>query len=128
MTTTDRARPPVATSRSTWNPWDDVEKLTFWLNDSNGLDEHEITLRIMKIGEEFGEAVEARIGQIGQNPRKGVTHTEADVIAELCDVIVTAMVAINTLTGDPVVSRGHLAAKFAKLLARVEAMETADVR
>lgn len=82
-------------SRSDWDPWDDVETFTRWLNDHNTLDDHEITLRILKLAEEVGEAAEARINQLAQNPRKGKWATESDVIAELCDVIITAMVAIT---------------------------------
>jgi hypothetical protein len=37
---------------------------------------------------------------MGQNPRKGVTHTWQYVEAELCDVVFTAMVALTTLTSD----------------------------
>jgi hypothetical protein len=37
-------------------------------------------------------------GPLGQNPRKGITHTWDDVQAELCDVMFTAMVALTTLT------------------------------
>ena len=37
---------------------------------------------------------------MGQNPRKGVTHSWDDVQAELCDVIFTAMVALTTLNPD----------------------------
>jgi hypothetical protein len=53
---------------------------------------------MMKLTEEAGEVTQAVIGTLGQNPRKGVTHTWEDVQAELCDVIVTAMVALTTLT------------------------------
>lgn len=37
---------------------------------------------------------------MGQNPRKGITHTWDDVQAELCDVILTAMVALATITPE----------------------------
>jgi hypothetical protein len=40
------------------------------------------------------------IGALGHNPRKGVSHTWQDVEAELCDVAVTALVALRTLTPD----------------------------
>ena len=40
------------------------------------------------------------IGATGQNPRKGTTHTWDDVQSELCDVALTAMVALRTLTPD----------------------------
>jgi NTP pyrophosphatase (non-canonical NTP hydrolase) len=55
-------------------------------------------LRILKLSEEVGEVAEAVIGATGQNPRKGVTHTWDDVQSELCDVAITALVALRTLT------------------------------
>jgi NTP pyrophosphatase (non-canonical NTP hydrolase) len=81
--------------------WDTVEKLVKWLDDSSTLaPETEKLLRIMKLTEEAGEVTQAVIGALGQNPRKGVTHTWDDVQAELCDVILTAMVALSTLAPD----------------------------
>lgn len=50
--------------------------------------------------EEAGEVTQAVSGAMGYNPRKGVTHTWDDVEAELCDVMLTAMVALTTLTPD----------------------------
>lgn len=58
-------------------------------------------MRILKLSEEAGEVAEAVIGATGQNPRKGVTHTWDDVQAELCDVVITALVALRTLTPEP---------------------------
>jgi NTP pyrophosphatase (non-canonical NTP hydrolase) len=64
----------------------------------------------MKLTEEAGEVTQAVIGTLGQNPRKGVTHTWDDVQAELCDVMFTAMVALATLTPDArEVFNAHLA-------------------
>ncbi|MEU0053871.1 MazG-like family protein [Streptomyces sp. NPDC006309] len=59
-----------------------------------------VLLRILKLSEEVGEVAEAVIGATGQNPRKGVTHSWEDVQAELCDVAITALVALRTLTPD----------------------------
>ncbi|MET8583278.1 MazG-like family protein [Streptomyces collinus] len=59
-----------------------------------------VLLRILKLSEEVGEVAEAVIGATGQNPRKGVTHTWEDVQSELCDVAITALVALRTLTPD----------------------------
>lgn len=109
------------TSLYAWDVWADVDSLTRWLNDANGLDTQELTLRIMKIGEEFGEVINAHIGVSGQNPRKGVYATADDVQKELCDVIVTAMVALNSMTDNPTISRGKFAAHMSHLLARVDA-------
>ncbi len=53
---------------------------------------------MLKLSEEVGEVSEAVIGATGQNPRKGITHTWDDVEAELCDVVITALVALGTLT------------------------------
>jgi NTP pyrophosphatase (non-canonical NTP hydrolase) len=59
-----------------------------------------LLLRVLKLSEEVGEVAEAIIGTTGQNPRKGVTHTWEDVQGELCDVAITALVALRTLTPD----------------------------
>jgi hypothetical protein len=93
------------------NAWDTVGSLVTWLDENSPLTpEADRLLRIMKIGEEVGETNQAVIGVLGQNPRKGVTHTWEDVHAELSDVILTAMVALSTLTPDAAkVFQGHLA-------------------
>jgi NTP pyrophosphatase (non-canonical NTP hydrolase) len=81
--------------------WGTIEKIVRWLDDSSTLPpETEKLLRIMKLTEEAGEVSQAVIGTLGQNPRKGVTHTWDDVQAELCDVILTAMVVLTTLAPD----------------------------
>jgi hypothetical protein len=54
--------------------------------------------RVIKVAEEAGEAVAALIGAWGANPRKGVTHTDSELIDELLDVAVTALGAIEHLT------------------------------
>jgi hypothetical protein len=81
--------------------WGTVEQIVNWLDTSSILPpETEKLLRIMKLTEEAGEVTQAVIGTLGQNPRKGVTHTWEDVQAELCDVVLTAMVALATITPD----------------------------
>jgi NTP pyrophosphatase (non-canonical NTP hydrolase) len=81
--------------------WDTVDRLTAWLNRESRLSpEQERLLRVLKLSEEVGEAAQAVIGAMGQNPRKGDSHTWEDVQSELCDVIVTAMVAL-IWTGSP---------------------------
>jgi NTP pyrophosphatase (non-canonical NTP hydrolase) len=81
--------------------WDTVGRLVEWLDRSSTLPpDTEKLLRLMKLSEEVGEVAQAVIGVTGQNPRKGVTHTWGDVNAELCDVILTAMVALTTITPD----------------------------
>lgn len=81
--------------------WDTVGQLVEWLDRNSTLPPETATLlRLMKLSEEVGEVTQAVIGALGQNPRKGVTHTWDDVTAELCDVMVTAMVALSTITPD----------------------------
>jgi NTP pyrophosphatase (non-canonical NTP hydrolase) len=81
--------------------WAGIDDLWTWLEASQPLDGREgLLLRVLKLSEEVGEVAEAVIGATGQNPRKGVTHTWDDVQAELCDVVITALVALRTLTPD----------------------------
>lgn len=54
--------------------------------------------RIDKIGEEFGEVIEALNGMWGENPRKGQTHTVEDVVRELLDVALCALAATAHMT------------------------------
>ena len=56
--------------------------------------------RLAKIGEEYGEAVNAFIGVTGQNPRKGVFESEDDVDDELVDVALTALLCLQHRTKD----------------------------
>lgn len=78
--------------------------LSRWIDDApaNADRDPEAALwaRVGKVGEEFGEAIQALIGATGQNPRKGVTHTLDDVIQELLDVALTALCAVEHMTGN----------------------------
>ncbi|MFF9104618.1 MazG-like family protein [Streptomyces rubrogriseus] len=81
--------------------WTIVDALWRWLEADRPVGGREgLLLRMLKLSEEVGEVAEAVIGATGQNPRKGVTHTWDDVEAELCDVVITAMVALRTLTPE----------------------------
>jgi NTP pyrophosphatase (non-canonical NTP hydrolase) len=91
--------------------WDAAKAWRAHLDERNGTGQLELTLRIAKIAEESGEAVQAWIGVVGQNPRKGVTHTVLDVAGELADVAFTALVAIESLGLD---ARATLLACVAK--------------
>jgi phosphoribosyl-ATP pyrophosphohydrolase len=86
-------------------------------------DTQQRVLQVLKIGEEFGEAAQAVIGATGSNPRKGMSHTWDDVTAEVCDVIVTSMVALHRLgVPDPeTVFVEHLKQAAARTLAAREA-------
>jgi hypothetical protein len=79
--------------------WDHVARTVAWLDAANGRGPHEIAVRVMKIAEETGEAVTAYLGLTGENPRKAVTADPDDVAAELCDVVLAALVALATITG-----------------------------
>src|SRR5947207_5885104 len=87
-----------------------------WLDEHNGADRAELAARILKLVEEAGEAAAAWIGATGQNPRNGITHSYADVAAELADAAFTALVAIESLGHDPA---ALMAACVAKVTARV---------
>ncbi|MER6323192.1 MazG-like family protein [Streptomyces coelicoflavus] len=81
--------------------WNTVDDLWKWLEADQPIGGREgLLLRMLKLSEEVGEVAEAVIGATGQNPRKGVTHTWDDVEAELCDVVITALVALRTLTPE----------------------------
>ncbi|MCD0450076.1 MazG-like family protein [Actinocorallia sp. API 0066] len=86
---------------SVYDPWPSVRRFASHLDEVNGTGEAERALRVLKLTEEIGEVSQAYIGFVGQNPRKGVTHTRAEVAAELCDVVITAMVALCSFTDDP---------------------------
>ncbi|MCX4574646.1 MazG-like family protein [Streptomyces sp. NBC_01571] len=96
--------------------WDSIDRLHDWLDADRSREGHphddrthvdrahdgreELLLRILKLSEEVGEVARAVIGATGQNPRKGTTHTWDDVRAELCDVVITGLVALRTLGPD----------------------------
>ncbi|WP_416978761.1 MazG-like family protein [Streptomyces sp. T028] len=91
--------------------WPTIDALWTWLdaNRAHGGQEG-LLLRMLKLSEEVGEVAQAVIGAMGQNPRKGNSHTWEDVQGELCDVVITALVALRTLTPEPErVFAGHLA-------------------
>lgn len=91
--------------------WDTIGHARQWLDDTNGTDRVELTMRILKIAEEYGEVSTAWAGVSGQNPRKGVTSTVVDVAAELGDVAFTALVAAASLGFDPRTVLAEVAAK-----------------
>ena len=93
--------------------WQTVDRLVAWLDQGSSLPADTKTmLQILKITEEAGEVAEALIGVTGQNPRKGFSHSWQDVENELCDVIITAMVALARVNpqGAGALFEQHLAA------------------
>ena len=82
--------------------WEAIELLTAWFDGDSELpaDQRKIA-RILKMNEEAGEVCAAAVGVLGENPRKnGVTNTWDDVAKELCDVAVTALLALRCVTPD----------------------------
>ncbi len=97
--------------------WQTVDRLVAWLDQGSSLPADTKTmLQILKITEEAGEVAEALIGVTGQNPRKGFSHSWQDVENELCDVIITAMVALTRVNPQGAGARfeQHLAAVAAR--------------
>lgn len=126
---------------STYEDWDmftDLAAITQWLDKYNVDTPGDDAMRVMKIGEEiaeayralaaidvtFGRAVEAYIGMTGQNPRKGTTHTQADLCNELADVAITALCAMMHFTSsgygtyNPNIVRSFVASKVAAIIKR----------
>jgi hypothetical protein len=75
--------------------------------------------RVAKIGEEYGESIEAMIGWTGQNPRKGFSSSEKELLSELADVAATAILAIQHFTGEWSDTEGILWDKLVSLRERV---------
>jgi len=65
------------------------------------VDDVGVEVRLMKLSEEVGEVMQAYIGVMGANKRKGRSHTGHDVAKELADVVITAMVALHDWTDSP---------------------------
>ncbi|MGW0333143.1 MazG-like family protein [Streptomyces sp. NPDC003011] len=97
----DLARPAEDLAGPVPDLWSTIDELWAWLEASRpvGGDQARL-LQMLKLSEEVGEVAEAVIGATGQNPRKGHSHTWEDVQDELCDVVITALVALRTLTPD----------------------------
>jgi NTP pyrophosphatase (non-canonical NTP hydrolase) len=103
---------------SEWDIFTDVANITAWLDESNPKDQHEDSMRVLKLLEESGEAAAAYIGMVGQNPRKGVTHTKDDLMNELADVALTALCAIQHFAQSTAITRGFMAAKISRIMTR----------
>lgn len=105
--------------------WPTLAALVAWLDKANGTSETETVMRLLKVTAEAGEVADAYAGMTGQNPRKGRTHTAGDVAAELCDVALTALVALHSFVPDPESTfREHLAKVAARVGVTPEGGET----
>ncbi|HEV2352692.1 MAG TPA: MazG-like family protein [Puia sp.] len=100
----------------------DIGIITRWLDESNKKTDPDVedVMRILKISEELGEVTQAYIGMTGQNPRKGYTHTIADVEAELADVVVTALCAIQRFTQSAHLTEEIVLGKIDSIIKRAE--------
>jgi len=77
--------------------------LSKWIDDSPGYVDRDpetvLWRRVSKASMEANEALDALSGMVGENPRKGVYATEADVIRELLDTATAALGAVEHMTG-----------------------------
>jgi len=93
--------------------WNDIERLHHYHRDVPA------EFRVLKIAEEVGEAAEALIGLRGLNKRKGTCRTRDDLLDELADVIITAAVAMASVTdGDTGEARSHFGRRLQTITAR----------
>jgi NTP pyrophosphatase (non-canonical NTP hydrolase) len=123
---TDHTTPSPAPDPAPCELWDSIDDLWRWLEANRPAgDESALLMRMLKLSEEVGEAAQAVIGATGRNPRKGVTHTWDDVQAELCDVVITALVTLRTLTPD---TREVFARHLARVTERSLGRERPSVR
>lgn len=81
-----------------------IATLSAWIDASYppeiiGTELH-VRRRTDKLAEETGEVVEAVGGFYAENPRKGRTHTQEDILKELLDVMTTAAGAYESITGN----------------------------
>ncbi len=109
-------------SRAT-DMWEILARQADWLDRSNGTGDHETAMRLLKIVEELGEAASAYLGVVGQNPRKGVTHTPEELADELIDTSASVLVALHSFTDDP---KSVFETKLAKIRARTQALEVSE--
>jgi NTP pyrophosphatase (non-canonical NTP hydrolase) len=79
--------------------------------------------RVTKICEEAGEVWKALSRWTGENPRKGVSGTKDDLLAELGDTASGAILAIQHLTSDTAVTWEVVCAALEKVRRRAAAGE-----
>jgi NTP pyrophosphatase (non-canonical NTP hydrolase) len=113
--------------RELWDVFADVADITAWLDTANPSGPHEDSMRVLKLVEESGEAAAAYIGMVGQNPRKGVTHSLDDLLSELADVALTALCAMQHFTQDQAATRAVLVGKVHRIMTRSDIRRRAGV-
>ena len=105
--------------------WDHIARTVAWLDAANGRGPHETAVRVMKLAEETGEAVAAYIGLAGADPCKGVTAGAEELAGELCDVVLSALIALATVTGGTPQAESRLARHVADRAVRLRALRAA---
>jgi len=75
--------------------------------------------RVTKVCEEAGEVWRALSKMTGENPRKGVCGTEAELLCELGDTVSAGMCAIQHLTKDVFATWAIVSAALIKARGRV---------
>lgn len=101
--------------------------LSIWIDEHNAHKSVNLQMweRIGKIGEEFGECIGALIGYLGQNPRKGHTHSLQDIRKELLDIAVTALAAHEHVTGNTGITEQAFSKHLFKVIQRA-GLETTE--
>jgi hypothetical protein len=79
--------------------------------------------RITKVCEEAGEVWKEWSRYTGENPRKGLCGSEAELLGELADTAAAAMLAIQHVTKDRARTWAVVAAALLKAQSRVGACE-----
>jgi NTP pyrophosphatase (non-canonical NTP hydrolase) len=107
--------------------WEHVAVAKGWLdaNQKNPGSEDNLTIRVLKMAEEAGEAAGALIEARGQNPRKA-TGAWSHVADETCDVVITALVTLATQLGSAPAARAYLEEFALKRRVRLDALLEAE--
>jgi NTP pyrophosphatase (non-canonical NTP hydrolase) len=102
-----------------------LAEISKWIDESPANQANTATTNLVmrttvKLSEEIGEVGAAIIGMTGQNPRKGVTHSIEDVRKELLDVALTALTAVEHVSGNDGTSMDQLVVHVHDVYARME--------
>jgi hypothetical protein len=105
--------------------WQEVAAIDEWLDREVAPEYKDQPLaqdwaRVGKVIEELGEAIRALIGYTGQNPRKRVTHSQQEMIDELADTAITAILAMEHFTKSPSESRQIIRTKIRMIFERTD--------
>lgn len=103
--------------------WDTIEAADRWLDAEVSSPYQRQPLaqdwaRVSKVVEEAGEAISALILHTGQNPRKPQVASSLEMLEELGDVMITALLAVQHFTKDTLATSSVLEGAIAKLQQR----------